>query len=170
MVNNANVGDSPDIPTKFIELLEKVRDPEIPALSVLDMGVVRKVEQTDSGFIITITPTYSGCPAMDTIEEDILHQFRAHGLENAAVKTVLYPAWTTDWFSDEAKEKLRKTGIAPPDSSMSKADLMGTDTTAACPRCRSKDTSRISEFGSTACKALYKCHDCGDPFDYFKCI
>jgi ring-1,2-phenylacetyl-CoA epoxidase subunit PaaD len=162
--------DTPDIADKFLDILEKVRDPEIPVLSVLDMGVVRKVEETPSGLEVTITPTYSGCPAMDTIEEDILYQFQAHGFKDTKVKTVLYPPWTTDWFSDEAKEKLRKTGIAPPDHSMSKADLMGKETTATCPRCASKDTSRISEFGSTACKALYKCHACGDPFDYFKCI
>ncbi|MCB0762588.1 MAG: phenylacetate-CoA oxygenase subunit PaaJ [Flavobacteriales bacterium] len=159
-----------DIPSRFIPLLDQVADPEIPLLTVRDMGVVRKVEEADDHITITITPTYSGCPAMDTIEKDLLHVFRNNGYPNTEVKTILYPPWTTDWFSEEAREKLVQSGISPPDHALSKAEMLGKDVHATCPRCKSQNTQRISEFGSTACKALYKCLDCGDPFDYFKCI
>jgi ring-1,2-phenylacetyl-CoA epoxidase subunit PaaD len=120
---------------------------------------------------VTITPTYSGCPAMKTIEEDIREILVEKKVSSFEVNTVLSPAWTTDWMTDIAKEKLRSTGIAPPvGTSSDKGLLMGKVRDIRCPRCGSKNTSMISQFGSTACKSLYKCNDCLDPFDYFKCI
>lgn len=144
-------------------------DPEIPVLSVVDMGVVRKVEYTDH-LSVTITPTYSGCPAMNTIETDIRNKLVDDGYENVEIITVLKPAWTTDWLTEHGKEQLKAYGIAPPTGSTSKRSIFLEDETVPCPKCDSKNTDLVSEFGSTACKALYKCKDCLEPFDYFKCI
>lgn len=153
------------------DILAEVEDPEIPVINVVEMGIVRGVEVVDDIVKVTITPTYSGCPAMKTIEEDIREILQEKKVPSFEVLTVLSPAWTTDWMTDIAKEKLRETGIAPPvGTSSDKGLLMGKVRDIKCPRCGSKNTTMISQFGSTACKALYKCNDCLDPFDYFKCI
>jgi ring-1,2-phenylacetyl-CoA epoxidase subunit PaaD len=146
------------------KILEEVPDPEIPVLSVLDLGVVRDVKIKDSEVEIFITPTYSGCPAMDAISMDIKLKLVEHGYKNFKVTQVLSPAWTTDWMTETGKEKLQAYGIAPPKNSK---DL--SDTNPDCPQCKSDDTKLLSQFGSTACKALYQCNDCKEPFDYFKC-
>ena len=149
-------------------LLEEVTDPEIPVLNVVEMGIVRNVAFEDQQWIVTITPTYSGCPAMQTIEEEVLVE---KGINNFQIKTVLSPAWTTDWMTDEAREKLKEIGIAPPQKgSADKGLLMGRLRDVKCPHCGSHETSMISQFGSTACKSLYRCESCREPFDYFKCI
>ena len=153
------------------DVLREVEDPEIPVLSVVDMGVIREVVLSDNRVKVSITPTYSGCPAMKTIEEDIREILNEQSFDAVEVVTVLAPAWTTDWMSEEGKEKLRVYGIAPPEySTADKAKLMGIEKTVTCPRCKSKNTEMVSQFGSTACKALWKCKDCLEPFDYFKCI
>lgn len=153
------------------QCLEKVHDPEIPVLTVLDMGIVRAVQPTPDGtFEVVITPTYSGCPAMHAIEWDIRHTLAEHGLAAVSVRTVLSPAWTTDWMSEAGKAKLKAYGIAPPQNS-DRIDklLFEGETRVPCPRCNSLHTELVSQFGSTACKALYRCADCLEPFDYFKC-
>lgn len=151
--------------------LEEVSDPEIPVLTVVDLGVVRAVEYLDEQWRISITPTYSGCPAMNEIESNILEKLKAEGIANAKVKMVLSPAWTTDWMTEKGKQKLQEYGIAPPEgSSADKSVLFGEAKKVTCPHCKSRDTELISQFGSTACKSLYKCHDCREPFDYFKCL
>jgi ring-1,2-phenylacetyl-CoA epoxidase subunit PaaD len=153
-------------------LLEEVYDPEVPALSVVDLGIIREVRVDPPGEIgIVITPTYSGCPAMDVIRMNIRMQLLQHGYEKANILTVLSPAWTTDWMSEKGKQKLQAYGIAPPNPTQQVCHLPSFHQEEAiqCPRCRSFHTRRISEFGSTACKALYKCEDCHEPFDYFKC-
>lgn len=153
------------------DILAEVEDPEIPVINVVEMGIVRAVDIRENTVEVTITPTYSGCPAMKTIEEDIAEILREKRAEPFIIKTALSPAWTTDWMTDGAKEKLRQTGIAPPEgTSHDKGLLLGKIRDVPCPRCGSHNTSMISSFGSTACKALYKCNDCLDPFDYFKCI
>ena len=153
------------------KLLEAVKDPEVPVLSVVDLGVVRKIEADGAGWRITITPTYSGCPAMKIIEDDIQNMLREYGFGPVKVKTVLTPAWTTDWLSEAGREKLRAYGIAPPEGpTVDKGALMATPKTITCPHCKSTDTEMISQFGSTACKALHRCKACLEPFDYFKCI
>ena len=146
-------------------------DPEVPVLSVINLGVVRAVDFAGDDPEVTITPTYSGCPAMDMIEQHILEALARAGFPNARVKTVLSPPWTTDWIDEDGRAKLLAFGIAPPEkSSPNKRALFGEAPTIACPRCGSQNTEMVSEFGSTACKALYKCGDCREPFDYFKCI
>lgn len=156
-------------PEQVLDSLRKVMDPEIPVLSVVDMGVIRHIEVTDH-LEVTITPTYSGCPAMNTIESDIKNCLKDQGYENVEVKTVLQPAWTTDWLTENGRAQLKAYGIAPPQGSTSKRSLFLEDETVPCPQCESKNTELVSEFGSTACKAQYKCRDCLEPFDYFKCI
>lgn len=146
------------------QLLESVPDPEIPVLSVIDLGIVRGVAQTENGIDITITPTYSGCPAMDMISMQIRLVLLEAGYPNVLLKSVLSPAWTTDWMSAEGKEKLKTYGIAPP-----KILMPIPEDGVECPQCHSTDTRLVSEFGSTACKALYQCNLCREPFDYFKC-
>lgn len=152
-------------------VLREVTDPEIPVLTVLDMGIVRDVQQTPDSIEVSITPTYSGCPAMDAISKDILRALTEKGFKNVSVKQVLSPAWTTDWITEEGKRKLEEYGIAPPQTSTAeKSVLFGEHKAVKCPRCKSENTVMISNFGSTACKALWKCEDCKEPFDYFKCI
>ncbi len=146
------------------KLLEQVPDPEIPVLSILDLGIVRNIKLHDGKVEIIITPTYSGCPAMDAISMDIRLKLIEHGLKNIKITSVLSPAWTTDWMTEEGKIKLNKYGIAPPKMS---SDLSAS--TPLCPQCKSANTKLLSQFGSTACKALYQCNDCKEPFDYFKC-
>lgn len=152
------------------QVLEQVCDPEIPVLSVIDLGVIRSVEVKDGQAVVTITPTYSGCPAMSAIEMEIRLKLAEHGYPNALVRTTLFPAWTTDWMSEEGKRKLEAYGIAPPVEPVSSMnELFGKSAPVKCPHCGSLHTDLISQFGSTACKALYQCQDCKEPFDYFKC-
>ncbi len=148
--------------------LENVCDPEVPVLSVLDLGIVRDVIFDEDKITVQITPTYSGCPAMNTIAANVKFELLAQGIKNVAVEEVLSPPWTTDWMSDEGKRKLREFGIAPPQY-QSKENPLEEDAIVPCPQCDSKNTALISQFGSTSCKALYKCKDCLEPFDYFKC-
>ncbi len=151
-------------------ILEEVTDPEVPVLTVVDLGIIRDVKILDNDVIeIVITPTYSGCPAMNTIEINIRAILENHGYNNVIIKTVLSPAWTTDWLSESGKAKLKAYGIAPPVGSVSKRSLFGEEPAIECPNCGSKNTEMLSQFGSTACKSLYRCKDCLEPFDYFKC-
>tara|TARA_B100000508_G_scaffold141093_1_gene146527 strand:+ start:30231 stop:30725 length:495 start_codon:yes stop_codon:yes gene_type:complete len=152
------------------EFLEDVKDPEVPVLTVVDLGVVREVNPIeDDRWQIIITPTYSGCPAMQVIEEDIIKRLKEEDI-SVDVKLVLSPAWTTDWISENGKKKLEEYGIAPPQDEVDKSVLFGEKTVVPCPKCKSKNTKMVSQFGSTACKAHYQCNDCMEPFDYFKCL
>lgn len=153
---------------KIWKLLEQIPDPEIPVLTILDLGVVRKVELLDNSCEITITPTYSGCPAMKLIEDQI--QEILSDVISCSVKYTLSPAWSTDWITEEGKQKLKEYGIAPPENEIDKSVLFAEPTKVTCPRCDSKNTRMVSQFGSTACKAQYQCNDCLEPFDYFKCL
>ncbi|TNE56157.1 MAG: phenylacetate-CoA oxygenase subunit PaaJ [Bacteroidetes bacterium] len=152
------------------KLLEGVPDPEIPVLSILDLGIVRDVTLEENSCTITITPTYSGCPAMKYIEEEIERTLSASISLPLEVKTVLSPAWTTDWISESGRSKLKDYGIAPPENEVDKSVLFAEPTVVPCPRCDSSDTKMVSQFGSTACKAQYQCNQCHEPFDYFKCL
>jgi ring-1,2-phenylacetyl-CoA epoxidase subunit PaaD len=153
------------------KLLEEVTDPEIPVLSVIDMGIVRDIKEQDETIEIIITPTYSGCPAMDVISMNIKLHLLSHGYKNVKVSQTLSPPWTSDWITEEGKQKLKEYGIAPPNPRQQVCNdkLFAADEAVQCPHCNSYHTHRISEFGSTACKALYQCDDCKEPFDYFKC-
>jgi ring-1,2-phenylacetyl-CoA epoxidase subunit PaaD len=153
-------------------ILEEVYDPEVPVLNVIDLGIVRKVEMNgEKNPVITVTPTYSGCPAMDVIRMNIRFKLIEHGFKNPEIKTILSPAWTTDWMSENGKQKLKAYGVAPPNPKqmVCTPDLFQQEESIQCPHCNSYNTRMISQFGSTACKALYKCNDCHEPFDYFKC-
>ncbi|MBJ6123881.1 1,2-phenylacetyl-CoA epoxidase subunit PaaD [Microvirga splendida] len=155
--------------------LGEVPDPEVPAVSVMDLGIVRDVRWDDDELVVSITPTYSGCPATSVIALDIEAALRAKGIERLRVERRLSPPWTTDWISHEGRRKLEAYGIAPPAESAGDAPspfdrFLRKPLVIACPRCKSEKTSRISEFGSTPCKAQYQCRDCLEPFDYFKCI
>ncbi len=152
---------------QIISILSEVKDPEIPVLSISDLGILRDIEIKNEKISIQITPTYSGCPAMEIIQDDILTTLAKHGLGNIEIKQVLSPAWTTDWMTSEGKEKLQAYGIAAP--SPGTCFLSGEDHPEICPHCHSGNIEMISRFGSTACKALYRCKDCLEPFDYFKC-
>lgn len=160
---------------KIWQLLEEVKDPEVPVLSILDLGIVRKVEITPSpsgrvGVGLTITPTYSGCPAMDVISMDIRLKLIEKGYRNVTIQQSLSPAWTTDWMTEEGKRKLKEYGIAPPNPKQQFCTTdMFREEAVQCPRCNSYHTELISEFGSTACKSMYRCLDCKEAFDYFKC-
>lgn len=161
---------------KIWTLLETVTDPEVPVLTILDLGIVRAVEIStlaDNTIkpIITITPTYSGCPAMDVISMNIRMVLLQAGYQQMEIKQVLSPAWTTDWMSEEGKNKLKAYGIAPPQykQAVCSPDAFQEEEAIPCPQCNSWNTTLVSQFGSTACKALYKCNDCKEPFDYFKC-
>ena len=145
-----------------------VLDPEVPAVTVADLGILRSVEVTDGVATAKVTPTYSGCPAVLAIELAVEAALLGAGFE-AKVERVIAPAWTTDWITEEGREKLRAYGIAPPVKGSGKGALFAAPD-VACPRCGSAETTRVSEFGSTACKAHYKCDACAEPFDYFKCI
>jgi ring-1,2-phenylacetyl-CoA epoxidase subunit PaaD len=153
----------------ILSLLDEVCDPEIPVLSLADLGVLRGVEYVNSEWHIIITPTYSGCPAMKTMEDDILQKLKEHGIQ-AKVDLVLSPAWTTDWLSESGREKLRAFGIAPPEDEVDKSVLFAAPTVVPCPKCGSCETKMVSQFGSTACKAHYQCLSCLEPYDYFKCL
>ncbi len=146
----------------------QVVDPEIPVLTIADLGVLRDVTVYDGRVEIAITPTYSGCPAMNMIALEIELALSREGIDGATVKTVLSPAWTTDWMTDEGRRKLRDYGVAPPQAGGSRRALFGVEV-VACPQCGSDETQVLSEFGSTSCKALWRCNACREPFDYFKC-
>jgi ring-1,2-phenylacetyl-CoA epoxidase subunit PaaD len=156
--------------------LKEVSDPEIPVISVVDLGIVREVTVGETGpasCTVTITPTYSGCPAMEVIAQDIDSALKRHGLHQVTIKSRLSPAWTTDWMSEVGRENLKAYGIAPPAQQV--VDISGilrrakADPAVDCPNCGSSHTRLVSQFGSTSCKALYSCKDCLEPFDYFKC-
>jgi len=144
--------------------LEEIKDPEVPVLSIIDLGIVRDIKYNDGELELVITSTYTGCPAMDMIAADIRSQLGTLGFKKIKVTQSLSPPWTTDWMSESGKRKLQEYGIAPPDKRFS-IPKDGVE----CPLCHSNNTRLISEFGSTACKALYQCKDCQEPFDYFKC-
>jgi len=150
--------------------LEAVPDPEIPVLSVVDLGIVRRVTALSDGVEVEVAPTYSGCPATEVIEKSIVDSLLDRGVGNVVLKRVLSPPWTTAWITDGGREKLRAYGIAPPADDVSKRAMLGSMKPLACPRCGATTTSLVSEFGSTPCKASYKCDDCLEPFEYFKCI
>lgn len=151
-------------------LLAEVKDPEVPVLSILDLGIVRNVQVQDDMINITITPTYSGCPAMDVISMDIRLKLIEKNYRNVHIQQQLSPAWTTDWMSEEGKRKLKAYGITPPNPKQQFCtDEMFQQEAVQCPRCDSYHTELISQFGSTACKSMYRCLDCREAFDYFKC-
>lgn len=156
---------------KIWSILSTVVDPEVPVLTVLDLGIVRDVKVIGDEIEIIITPTYTGCPAMDMIAMNIRLALAEQGYKTVKVTSVLSPAWTTDWMTEAGKEKLKQYGIAPPNPKQQVYNdtLFAAHEAVQCPHCSSHHTHRISEFGSTACKALYQCDDCKEPFDYFKC-
>ncbi len=145
------------------ELLEQIPDPEVPVLSIIDLGIVRDIIPSENHLEVLITPTYSGCPAMGLISVDIKALLEKETGKTVEVREILQPAWTTDWMTEEGKKKLREYGIAPP-------RLRNEEEKIECPQCGSANVEVISQYGSTSCKALYKCKDCLEPFDYFKCI
>jgi ring-1,2-phenylacetyl-CoA epoxidase subunit PaaD len=154
--------------------LADVPDPEIPAVSVLDLGIVRDVRWEDDELLVAITPTYSGCPATSVIALEVEAALRSRGIERLRVERRLSPAWTTDWITHEGRRRLQAYGIAPPAERVNGPSpldrFLRKSPAIACPRCASSDTQRVSEFGSTPCKALYRCNACLEPFDYFKCL
>src|SRR3954451_9127089 len=149
-------------------IVARVVDPELPVLTIADLGVLRDVAINDGCVEVSITPTYSGCPAMNMIALEIELALERAGIRGPKIRTVLSPAWTTDWMSDDGRRKLREYGIAPPQVSSSRRVLFG-EQQVACPQCGSENTEVLSEFGSTSCKALWRCKSCREPFDYFKC-
>lgn len=159
-----------NIPDHIESILRSVSDPEIPVLSIMDMGIVREVLVDEQNIFIKITPTYSGCPAMDTIADDIKAALKKANY-SAHIELVLSPAWTTDWINENGRKELEAYGIAAPlNESSDKLALMGQSQLVKCTNCGSSNTKMVSQFGSTACKALFKCNDCLEPFDYFKCL
>ncbi|MFM9027268.1 MAG: 1,2-phenylacetyl-CoA epoxidase subunit PaaD [Bacteroidota bacterium] len=152
-------------------IITAIPDPEIPVITIEELGILRDVQVDEDGKIyVKITPTYSGCPAMMAIENDIKSSLKDHGYERISIELVFSPVWTTDWIPETAKEKLRQYGIAPPPHTSSDKSLLSLHPKKVqCPRCGSASTVLVSQFGSTACKALYKCEDCHEPFDHFKC-
>jgi len=157
--------------TQVMDYLTEVKDPEIPVLNVVEMGIVRDVLFEEDGLHVTITPTYSGCPAMQTISDDIVSELERRNMGPVHVDTVFAPAWTTEWITEEARDKMRDFGISPPGKPC--ANPLDNDPemqVTACPYCGSSNTSMRSEFGSTACKSLHMCQGCTQPFEHFKCI
>lgn len=148
--------------------LSAIADPEIPVVTIQEIGMLRDVEIAEDGYKVILTPTYTGCPAMSIIEADIKALLDEKGISPVTVKMVYTPAWTTDWMTDAAKEKMRQYGIAPPSHSSCASDNLAQQE-VHCPRCDSVNTELISQFGATACKAMYKCNDCKEPFEHFKC-
>ena len=168
-MNNSNYINIPAEQKVIWNFLEEIKDPEVPVLSIIDLGIVREVKiqyppSGDGGIEIIITSTYSGCPAMDMIATEIRTQLTTLGYKKIKITQSLTPPWTTDWMSEAGKRKLQEYGIAPPDKRFS-IPKDGVE----CPLCHSQNTRLVSEFGSTACKALFQCNDCKEPFDYFKC-
>ncbi len=154
---------------KINRVLYEICDPEIPVLSIMDMGIVRGVELNGEEVKVIITPTYTGCPAMDMISVNIKSALMNAGYKTVIVESILSPAWTTDWITETGRKRLLEYGIAPPAGSVNKGELNSENLVIGCPLCKSTNTEMISLFGSTACKALYRCKDCKEPFDYFKC-
>jgi len=156
--------------SRVFEILDSVKDPEVPVLSVVELGVVRGVDVTGDAVTVTVTPTYTGCPAMQVIEADIRAALEAAGFRDVTINTIYAPAWTTDWMSETAREKLRAYGIAPPHlvEAGPLVPLGPTVRTVECPFCGSSNTTTASEFGATACKSLHVCHACRQPFEHFK--
>lgn len=152
-------------------ILHQIPDPEVPVLNIQDLGIIRDVQIHPNEVEVIITPTYTGCPAMDMISMNIRLALIEHGIKNIKITSVLSPAWTTDWMSEDAKKRLKAYGIAPPNSKQTvcSPDAFQEEEAIECPLCNSYNTKMISRFGSTACKALYQCNDCKEPFDYFKC-
>lgn len=152
------------------DVLSRVADPEIPVISVTELGIVREVRAADGAVDVVVTPTYSGCPATEAIEQAIAQALRAAGAQQVRVTQRLAPAWTTDWIAAPAREKLRRYGIAPPGAAPAAADArpLAFVPRVDCPLCGSRNTERLSQFGATACKALYRCRDCREPFEHFK--
>ena len=156
---------------EILNLLAGINDPEIPVLNIVEMGIVRDAFYENEKLIVEITPTYSGCPAMKVIEDEISDVMYSNGYKNVEVKKVYAPAWTTDWMTDETKNKLKNYGIAPPEGTSEKDFLKDRDEKSVeCPYCKSVKTKSTSRFGSTACKSLYFCLECTQPFEHFKCI
>ena len=159
---------------ELMEMLTEVKDPELPFIDIVELGVVRDVTLDDDRVTVSITPTYSGCPAMQVIEQDVVTVLRSRGFENVEVRTVFSPAWSTDWMSEETRQKFRDNGIAPPQGNAAVGgiaelvSLRRARPTIACPFCGSANTVEKSEFGSTACKSIHFCNSCHQPFDYFK--
>jgi ring-1,2-phenylacetyl-CoA epoxidase subunit PaaD len=162
MVNASNQPGTDSLYT----LLKSVTDPEIPVLTLEDLGVLRDIDIVDDEVRVTITPTYAGCPAMEAMRKDIETTLHRAGYQRVSVRQSLSPAWSTDWMSTEGRQKLLEYGIAPPAARAADQQPIPVN----CPQCGSEDTKKISEFGSTACKALYQCQSCREPFDYFKCL
>lgn len=155
------------------EILKNIPDPEIPVISITDLGIIRSVDGNRDNLLISITPTYSGCPAMKLISETIINNLREQGFHSVFIKNVFSPAWTTAWLSEDAKKRMQDYGIAPPEDHSSDAFLSLFNQTTkpkTCPFCKSIHTELKSQYGSTACKSLYFCNDCHQPFEYFKCI
>jgi ring-1,2-phenylacetyl-CoA epoxidase subunit PaaD len=172
MVNNIHL----NLKETILSILEQVTDPEIPVLTILDLGMVRDIICKDEDIEVIITPTYSGCPATDAIAFDIKLKLLEYGYKNVKVTYTLTPAWTTDWMTENGKKKLKEYGIAPPinktthpNNSRVHKMLFEQEEAIECPRCHSSNTKLLSQFGSTSCKALHQCMDCKEPFDYFKC-
>ncbi|GAA0871391.1 phenylacetate-CoA oxygenase subunit PaaJ [Gangjinia marincola] len=167
-ITTTNTGQNID--PSLIPILEEISDPEIPVLKILDMGVVRKAVWQDDEVYINLTPTYSGCPAMDVMADDITAAFEKENIK-VKVKLVLSPAWTTDWITPRGRKALEEYGIATPlEEHADKEALLGNKRIVKCTNCGSLNTTMVSQFGSTACKALFQCQDCQEPFDYFKCL
>jgi ring-1,2-phenylacetyl-CoA epoxidase subunit PaaD len=168
-----------DDPARVLQLLEGIPDPEVPVLTILDLDIVRDIQLHPSdkggagptGVTVVITPTYTGCPAMDMISMSIRMTLASHGYDPVDIRTTLSPPWTTEWLSEKSRQKLEAYGIAPPNpiQSVCHPGLFQQEEGVRCPRCQSYHTGLISRFGSTPCKALYRCNDCHEPFDYFKC-
>lgn len=164
------ITETATIDSHLIPVLEEVSDPEIPVLTVLDLGVIRKAVEENGVIKVRLTPTYSGCPAMDVVSDDLKAAFKKLGKE-VEVELVLSPAWSTDWISEEGLQKMEAYGIARPLSETADKDvLLGNAKKVTCTNCGSTNTHLVSQFGSTACKALFKCDNCQEPFDYFKCL
>lgn len=162
---------SADIESRIWRVLESVPDPEIPVLSIVDLGIVRNVRcDEEHGIIVGLTPTYSGCPATEVIRQLVRDALRQAGFADVTIEEVLHPPWTSDWLSEAGRRKLEAFGIAPPAESVSSPRGLLGSPRVVCPRCASRNTERVSEFGSTPCKAHYRCRECLEPFDYFKCI
>ncbi|MES2328314.1 MAG: 1,2-phenylacetyl-CoA epoxidase subunit PaaD [Bacteroidota bacterium] len=183
-INNDKPDSSEGVKRRVLEILETVSDPEVPVLSVIDLGIVRNIEVLPTpplelvppkregwGVTVFVTPTYTGCPAIDVMKINIRMALLAEGFTDIKIIEVLSPAWTTDWISEHGKEKLKAYGIAPPQyrQAVCTPDSFQEEEAIQCPLCNSYHTRLVSQFGSTACKALYQCNDCKEPFDYFKC-
>ena len=156
-----------DLVERAVAAVSAVTDPELPVLTIADLGVLRDVVERDGAVEVFITPTYSGCPAMNAIALDVELALASAGIPGR-VRTVLSPAWTTDWMTEDGRRKLREYGVAPPTKGGTRGALFGTEV-VACPRCDSTRTERLAEFGSTSCKALWRCLACREPFDHFRC-